>query len=312
MDFDPNAVSIRFHGEVPLEELGFIPSEAPSANELTNLDDLVESIEKIGLLQPIIIRDSASGPQRYDIVEGHRRYLAIKQLGHETIPANHLDVGPDVDLELLRLLLGLRESKVRQDMENSDYIDACGYLYEKYGTLKEVSDQTGIPYHMVSKYVKIDRLSDPVKDAVRSKEFTMDAALRGTQAAETRAGGEGLADPAEVLQLARALSPLSGVLQKKVVAAMRDDPALSIEEAIEGFEDLPVQIQVHLIDGELSFVLSAAQHREFSKLDLSPAELREFSELVNVETGTPDAIENWIEERREARRASGDEEPEGG
>lgn len=236
MDFDPNAVSIRFHGEVPLEELGFIPSEAPSANELTNLDDLVESIEKIGLLQPIIIRDSASGPQRYDIVEGHRRYLAIKQLGHETIPANHLDVGPDVDLELLRLLLGLRESKVRQDMENSDYIDACGYLYDRYGTMTAVADETGIPYRLVSKYVKIDRLSEPVKDAVRAKDITMDAAIRGTQAAEAMAGGEGLADPQEVLAFARHMSSVSGVQQKKIVEVATAEPDKGFNEVLDAAE----------------------------------------------------------------------------
>ena len=291
-----------------LDQLVLGDSQARKKGVEKNIGDLMASIEAVGLIQPIVVAPKEDS-DLFEVIAGQRRLLAHTRLGKETIMAVAFDqpVG-----ELEAMLISLSENAVRQEMENPDYIDACGYLYEKYGTLKEVSDQTGIPYHMVSKYVKIDRLSDPVKDAVRSKEFTMDAALRGTQAAETRAGGEGLADPAEVLQLARALSPLSGVLQKKVVAAMRDDPALSIEEAIEGFEDLPVQIQVHLIDGELSFVLSAAQHREFSKLDLSPAELREFSELVNVETGTPDAIENWIEERREARRASGDEEPEGG
>ena len=85
MDILPSKKPLTKLIDVPLEELGFNPSQAPSADRLTNLDVLVESIEKEGLLQPILICESPSGPPRYNILDGHRRYLAVKQLGHETI-----------------------------------------------------------------------------------------------------------------------------------------------------------------------------------------------------------------------------------
>ena len=74
-------------GEIPLEDLGFDNSRWPPPGEGSDLAPLVESIEEVGLLQPIVVCESASGPQRFDIIQGHRRYQAVKQLGHETIAA---------------------------------------------------------------------------------------------------------------------------------------------------------------------------------------------------------------------------------
>ena len=74
-------------GEIPLEDLGVDNSRWPPPGEGSDLAPLAESIEAIGLLQPIAVCESASGPQKYDIIQGHRRYQAVKQLGHETIAA---------------------------------------------------------------------------------------------------------------------------------------------------------------------------------------------------------------------------------
>ena len=53
-------------------------------DEKVDIEDLKASIDIHGLLQPIIVSESTRG---YKIVAGHRRYLACKILGHETIPA---------------------------------------------------------------------------------------------------------------------------------------------------------------------------------------------------------------------------------
>ena len=90
---DPSAEPLTKPVDVPLEELGFNPFQVPPADQLTDLDVLVKSIDKEGLLEPILICESPSGPPRYNILEGHRRYLAVKQLGHETIAAKLLFIG---------------------------------------------------------------------------------------------------------------------------------------------------------------------------------------------------------------------------
>ena len=48
------------------------------------IDELVQSISEIGLLQPILI---AVDGERFEVVFGHRRYLASKKLGLSSIKA---------------------------------------------------------------------------------------------------------------------------------------------------------------------------------------------------------------------------------
>lgn len=48
------------------------------------VEDLVKSIELNGLLQPVIVRVKGD---RYELIDGHRRALAAKILGMESIPA---------------------------------------------------------------------------------------------------------------------------------------------------------------------------------------------------------------------------------
>ena len=51
--------------------------------EVANIDELAESIELIGLQQPLVVTKSSNG---YLLIAGHRRFSAIKSLGWETVP----------------------------------------------------------------------------------------------------------------------------------------------------------------------------------------------------------------------------------
>lgn len=62
----------------------------------SSLDDLVDSIRTHGLIQPIVVRPLGA---RFEIVAGHRRYLAFKRLRNATIPCiirNIVDARADV------------------------------------------------------------------------------------------------------------------------------------------------------------------------------------------------------------------------
>ena len=64
--------------------------------DLSNIDDLVESIKEVGLLQPIIINN------HNQILSGHRRFESIKRLGWEEVEVEIKDVKDDeVDLFLV-------------------------------------------------------------------------------------------------------------------------------------------------------------------------------------------------------------------
>jgi len=67
---------------VPIRELQVSPLNV--RKRVGDLTDLQASIKSIGLLQPIIIRESRKG---FEVVVGQRRFLACKALSWDTIPA---------------------------------------------------------------------------------------------------------------------------------------------------------------------------------------------------------------------------------
>lgn len=64
-----------------------------------SLDTLCESIEKYGIIQPLIVRKQND---KYEIVSGERRYRAAKKIGLSTVPAL---VGDLTDIECMELSL---------------------------------------------------------------------------------------------------------------------------------------------------------------------------------------------------------------
>lgn len=66
------------------------------AVEPNALNELADSIQRLGLLQPITVRPIIGG--RYEIVAGHRRFLACRQIGRpdiECIVRHDVDAGSE-------------------------------------------------------------------------------------------------------------------------------------------------------------------------------------------------------------------------
>lgn len=69
---------------VSIKELKFQPYNPPSRTEERHLGWLVESIQTVGLLVPIIVKKIEN---KYVLVDGHRRVAAFKMVGLDLIPA---------------------------------------------------------------------------------------------------------------------------------------------------------------------------------------------------------------------------------
>lgn len=85
--------------DIRLEDL--IPFKCHSGRtyEGERLQQLMDSIEKTGLISPIIVRPVDNG--KYEILCGHNRFKAVKALGHDIIRADvRYDVSDDIALEL--------------------------------------------------------------------------------------------------------------------------------------------------------------------------------------------------------------------
>src|SRR6266545_552956 len=141
--------------ELRLDELEIGRGQVRLRDVGKDIQELADSIAKVGQLEPIVVCPSAT-PGRYEIITGQRRFLAHQELRRSTITAAILDERVD---ETMAKVLSVTENLVRRDLNSRDLIDACTALYKKYGSIKAVADETGLPYSKVSQYVKYDQLA---------------------------------------------------------------------------------------------------------------------------------------------------------
>lgn len=66
------------------------------------LNDLILSIEVLGVLTPLIVRKEQDG---YEIIDGVHRWLAAKEAGLKTVPCIVEDIEDNEEIIRLRLIL---------------------------------------------------------------------------------------------------------------------------------------------------------------------------------------------------------------
>ena len=167
--------------DIPLEDLEFGKGQVRLSDVHKDIDELVDSIRKVGLLEPIVV--TPPGPNgKHEVILGQRRYLAHCLLKEETITAGILDEPVE---EIEAKVLSVTENLVRRDLNRKDLIDVCTYLYKHYGSISVVATETGLSSQKVSEYVKYDRLIPELKSVVDDGEVDLNAALRTQDALAT-------------------------------------------------------------------------------------------------------------------------------
>ena len=219
------AASIREVREIPLSSLEIGRAQVRLRDVDKEIDELANSIKAVGLLEPIVVCESETAG-KYEILTGQRRFLAHQRLGKDTILAGILDERVD---ESTAKVLSVTENLVRRDLNSRDLVDVCTYLFKRYGSIKDVAEETGLPTAKVSQYVKYDQLIPELKEIVDSGQVKVPTALRAQQAAS--ASGEVKA--VEAVEFAKEMAPMSGAQQAKIVESRKADPEVTSEQAIE-------------------------------------------------------------------------------
>ena len=127
-----------------------------------SLSELAQSIEKHGLIQPIIVRPQANGT--YRIVAGERRWRACRMAGLQEVPVIIKEIG-DRDLMELALIENLQ----REDL--NAYEEAAGYktLIDTYGlTQEQVAEQMGKSRSAVTNALRLLSLNDEELECLRA------------------------------------------------------------------------------------------------------------------------------------------------
>lgn len=111
-------VPARGTDEVEIDRIAPNPDQPRTQFKKEEIEELAASIEKDGLLQPILVRQMADGT--YQIIAGERRWQASKAAGLKKVPVRVKEVDDDQALEL-----ALIENIQRSDLNPIE--EAYGY-----------------------------------------------------------------------------------------------------------------------------------------------------------------------------------------
>jgi ParB family chromosome partitioning protein len=131
-----------------------------------SLDDLSDSIRTHGVLQPILVRQLASG--YYQIISGERRWRASRQAGLSEIPAIIIEANDQKAMEL-----GLIENLQREDLNPLEEAGGYQVLIEEHGlTQEEVAQRVGRSRPAIANALRLLTLPKEVQDMVAEGELS--------------------------------------------------------------------------------------------------------------------------------------------
>lgn len=164
------ALGEREKSGVPYKELPLAAIERDINQPRVNFDEerlneLAQSIQKYGVLSPILVRPGKV-PGRYNLIAGERRVRAARIAGLSTIPAI---VDRDEDEKGVRTLsIQLVENLQRSDLTSLERAHAISALKEAHGlSVREVAEQIGISKSMVQRSLDLLDLPDDLLNALR-------------------------------------------------------------------------------------------------------------------------------------------------
>ncbi|WP_432587471.1 ParB/RepB/Spo0J family partition protein [Streptomyces sp. HD1123-B1] len=146
--------------ELPLDFITPNPRQPREVFDEDALAELVTSIQEVGLLQPVVVRQLA--PERYELIMGERRWRACREAGLEKIPAI---VRATEDEKLL--LDALLENLHRAQLNPLEEAAAYDQLLKDFScTHDELADRIGRSRPQVSNTLRLLKLSPAVQRRV--------------------------------------------------------------------------------------------------------------------------------------------------
>ncbi|HET6499115.1 MAG TPA: ParB/RepB/Spo0J family partition protein [Coriobacteriia bacterium] len=145
--------------EVPVDQISPNPRQPRTALSDDGVAELADSISKVGVLQPVMVRPHADG---YQIIAGERRWRAARMAGLERVPVRVLSIGEAESLEL-----ALIENLQREDLNPIE--EARGFrrlLTEHQMTQAELADKVSKSRSAVTNALRLLDLPEEVQGHV--------------------------------------------------------------------------------------------------------------------------------------------------
>lgn len=153
---------------IPLTEIDPNPHQARS--ELGNMKELMASIKKKGVLEPILVRPKEG---RYEIIAGERRYVASQRIGLGEIPCIEMNVEDNEAMEL-----ALIENLQRRDLDVFEESDGLRSLIEIYGyNHNQIAEIIGKARSTITEIISVGKIPNDIRKICKQFGITSRSTL---------------------------------------------------------------------------------------------------------------------------------------
>ena len=175
--------------QIEIERLTTFKDHPFKVQEDEEMKMLIESIEKYGILNPLIVRPLKEGV--YEIVSGHRRRYAAEKLGYRKVPViirvmrDEEAVIAMVDANLQRESISFSEKAFAYKMKNDAMKRVRGR--KKSGqindnllgkrTIEIIAEESGESYKQIQRYIKITALHPKLLEMLDKGEISFNPAV---------------------------------------------------------------------------------------------------------------------------------------
>jgi ParB family chromosome partitioning protein len=152
--------------QVPIASVSPNPNQPRKEFDPDALAELAASIEKVGVMQPIVVRETSQG--RYEIIAGERRWRAATIAGLKDIPVV-IKTADEIDT----LQMALIENIQREDISALELAGAYRSLLETSGMTQEaLAERIGKSRVSIANALRLAKLPEEVQEALRQNKIT--------------------------------------------------------------------------------------------------------------------------------------------
>jgi len=153
--------------EIDLNKITANPWQPRTNFDKRNLDDLVTSIQALGVIQPITVRKKNDGT--YELISGERRFRASTLANKKTIPA-YVRLANDQEM----LEMALVENIQRQDLDAIEVALSYQQLIDEIKlTQEELSKRVGKDRSSITNYLRLLKLDPIIQTGIRDGMISM-------------------------------------------------------------------------------------------------------------------------------------------
>ena len=161
-----NQIATNHFSHVPIGQLVLSPFQARTHFDETKLDELAQSIQAQGLLQPICVRPKGDV---YEIIAGERRWRACQRLAKTDVPV----IIHQID-DQSAMALGLLENLQREDLNAIEQAKGMARLLEEFSlTHQELAQLLGVSRTQITNHVRLLQLEPELQQMLIAGQISM-------------------------------------------------------------------------------------------------------------------------------------------